>query len=445
MQCHLSLARFRLGSLSDGTPVWEPPPSALGVIDLTPPGLDGDPDVNYALVASSQELDSEYLLANLGYGDPRDLHLTGKTVSLWDEITGFRPQAGTVSNALAQAFMEGGDPTGRNFVRPLSGVNGPWLHIWLAGEIVWASVLSGKNQAHAMKVIQGELQSLRDIYVQSGETAYRKAMWVLGRKYNLKGGVNDWLPANDPTLPRLEPIHPQTTKSTSTWGGDGSKASDFTDENGDTWFVNGASWIVSSGSIYPSAVQRRALRMEYDFGGSDLEVTITVGAIAASGGSDRRQGVCLRHTGTYSTDNFYFAYYFKDNANYWTGKVIAGSLTHLGNVAGTLTAGDLIKGTIAGSTLKCFKNGVQNITGTDTAIASGTRAGIYQWNGSATENTIGAVEITDGISPSSSSSQSSSSSAAPSSSSEAPSSSYPDCRLTAGWYRDWCRRREVRW
>lgn len=65
------------------------------------------------------------------------------------------------------------------------------------------------------------------------------------------------------------------------------------------------------------------------------------------------------------------------SSGYALYKMVGGSLTVVQNTTGTVVAGDTIKLAVAGSTITAYKNGVQIFQVTDSALSSGTKAGLW--------------------------------------------------------------------
>jgi hypothetical protein len=55
---------------------------------------------------------------------------------------------------------------------------------------------------------------------------------------------------------------------------------------------------------------------------------------------------------------------------------VGGTFTSIGSFAGAAVAGDVAKVQAVGSTIKGFVNGVQRVSVTDTAVATGTSVGL---------------------------------------------------------------------
>ncbi|MES2788140.1 MAG: hypothetical protein V4719_00865 [Planctomycetota bacterium] len=379
---HYHLARFH----QDQSGIWTPPTGAAGIIDLVPPLQDADPQVNYAFVASDVQLDSSDSLHHFGQGDLRELLVDGTAREAWGAITGYLPQGDSLCDVLCDHLTFGSQANGADFTRSLTCGRNRRLEIVLAGESIWSYSLSGMADALAQPILETELESLRDVYrgVLAGEyseAVYQRCLGGLGIKYQLSQSAELYLPAADPLLPKLQPLIPQTTKA-ETWPGPGAVTSGQDQPwsvLAGTWAVSGNKVICSTGSGWPQ------IRLDYDFGGSDL--TCQTQLVAGADNTDSI-GTILRKDAS-ATATCY--------ANRINGseqqvlKFIAGSVSNIGSSSTlTITANGVLKGSAIGSTITSYLNAVQTKQVTDTAIASGLRVGLLQLStaSTATDNVL---------------------------------------------------------
>lgn len=137
----------------------------------------------------------------------------------------------------------------------------------------------------------------------------------------------------------------------------------------------GASWVevsgdwsiisnqLSSGSAGGTIILRAAGAMAT----SDHSVQVTIAATAAVS-----HGVWCR-----GNSNISQGYLFRNDGSSWDlFSVVGGSFTVIGSYAAAAVAGDVAKLQVIGSAIKCFVNGTQRISVTDTAVTTGTSVGI---------------------------------------------------------------------
>ena len=149
----------------------------------------------------------------------------------------------------------------------------------------------------------------------------------------------------------------------------------FTNTNGTTLFSHSASWQIANALTTDFVIDTNALRTPFNRG-------ITLAAyydavfsndqyaeakITQVGSNDQRMGVCVRA----SAGN---AYIFNVSAGAWlVAKLATYSFTLLSQGFGiTLTAGDVIRLEVSGTTLTAKQNGSTLSTVTDSSLASGS-------------------------------------------------------------------------
>lgn len=365
-----SFGRFTLKDTPDVGPCWCPPAGVSALIDLVPPGQDADPDVNFALMLSDSPLDSEDAHYSFGSGNVTEMNLTGADRDAWQAVTGFRPTAGTIAEALAEHLLTGSDPTGLDYTRPLTAGANRRLDVYLGGA-VWSHTLADWTDPLALPVMRVEAEALAGIYREQGETQYRLAMGGLHRKYNFYGpvkGLIAWLfPSGRDDLPLMDELEPQTV-ITELFPSTGA----ITSGQNNTWsIVSGSFDIPVAGSVQSAATvtESRAL-LGYTFGGNDMIAQFAIG----TGDGNGFNGTFVRANASLNTA---YLLPYKRASNWAVFKFVSGTATQLGSNFGTCTTGDTAYGSVIGATLITKDSGVQIDSRTDTAVATGNRVGLY--------------------------------------------------------------------
>jgi hypothetical protein len=137
---------------------------------------------------------------------------------------------------------------------------------------------------------------------------------------------------------------------------------------GANWVLVSGPWTIisqqlSSGTVGGTVVIRAATAMAT----SDNSAQVTIAATGAVS-----HGVfCRGNTG------FTQGYLWRNDGTSWNlFSNVGGSFTSIGSFAGAAVAGDIAKIQAVGSTIKGYVNGVQRVSVTDTAVATGTSVGV---------------------------------------------------------------------
>lgn len=364
------LARFT----QDTDGVWCPPASCAGLIDLVPPKLDSEKEVNFAFMACESPLDSSDALHFFGSGDIRELSVAKAERLAWESITGYAPQGVTLLDLLRDHLTFGSQANGADFTRPLTCGRDRQLEILLAGERVWSHKLASMNEPLAQRVMEAEFEALRDVYrhVKTGvypEEIYRYCLGGLKLKYRLSGSAETHLPSGDILLPKLLPLRPNTTK-TESFPNNGDLNTVGTQDNTWTKFSGSTTVTVTDGVLSGSGSGAVYFRMEYAFGGHDQDTTIQLaGGVGVSG----QGGPISRKDGTATVTGYIV---LAGTTTILLRKAIAGSVTLLGtDTAYTPAINDSITNSVVGSSISGLQNGVVRNSATDTAITSGLYTG----------------------------------------------------------------------
>lgn len=354
------LAKFALVDRPGIGPCWCPPDGVRALIDLSPPGQESDPEVNFAIMLSDKPLDSNVVHFDLGTGDVRELSLSTAGRAAWLKVTGVDPGDGTVADAITRHLTTFSDPFGQDVARPLMGLN---QEIWL-GERIYSQKLPSLSDPAAAHVWAGTLESIRTI-VRGNASDAELAKYYGGLEIANKlafGSLKTLLP-NDALLPKLDSVKPRTVK-TETWPNVGGPHDN--EWTAVAWNQIGgtpAVWSVANAGRITADSNAGLFRLDYVFGGNDRDGSYVAGN--TSSGS----GITLRSDA--NAGNSYDLFGF--NGNQVFEKCVSNAPTTLNST--TRVDGDTFRGTIIGSTWTHYKNAVSVGTGTDTAIATGTRSG----------------------------------------------------------------------
>jgi len=372
------LAKFELVDRPGIGPCWCPPDGVTALIDLVPPGQDGDPEVNFGIMLSDKPLDSNVVHFDLGTGDVRELSLSNAGRDAWLKVTGVDPGDGTVCDAITRHLTTFSDPVGQHVARPLMGLN---QEIWL-GERIYSRKLPSLSDPAAAHVWAGTLESIRTL-VRDNASDAELAKYYGGLEIANKlafGSLKGLLP-NDVLLPKLDSQKPTTT-FIETWpnvGGPNDNA-----HTSAAWTGLGGPEAWSVGEIGKVSGGTGFYRLDASLSGNDHDSTYTVTT------NGNGYGVAMRSDATAA--NMYSAFGF--NAQTYFSKSVGGTFSHLVSADSALANGDTRRGTIIGSTWRHYKNGSQINTGTDTAIATGLRTGVLGY----IAMSLGPYSITDGLS-----------------------------------------------
>lgn len=112
--------------------------------------------------------------------------------------------------------------------------------------------------------------------------------------------------------------------------------------------------------------------------------TIVIRAATAMATNDNSAQATIASTGAVShgvwcrgNTGFTQGYLWRNDGTSWVlFSNVGGTFTSIGSFAGAAVAGDIAKVQAQGSTIKGFVNGVQRVSVTDTAVATGTSVGL---------------------------------------------------------------------
>ncbi|MEU8906969.1 hypothetical protein [Streptomyces mirabilis] len=137
---------------------------------------------------------------------------------------------------------------------------------------------------------------------------------------------------------------------------------------GANWVLVSGPWTIisqqlSSGTVGGTVVIRAATAMATNDNSAQITITATTAA---------SHGVFCRGNSTFTQ-----GYLWRNDGTSWNlFSNVGGSFTSIGSFAGAAVAGDVAKIQAVGSTIKGYVNGIQRVSVTDTAVATGTSVGV---------------------------------------------------------------------
>lgn len=366
---------------------WRAPDGVVGLIDLavlSAQGSIGPAQRPVGFFASSVNLGTDYAL--LGQGDLRELSTNATMRNTWQTLTGFRPAGANLIDLLADHLMRGSDPTGETQCRPLVPTASGELEIYLGGHSrVFAERFTYGTHGHTQKLRDLLRLDLIDIRTRSlnGECRgrsgvdldfHRKYLDAVLEKYagrNESGKDSLWAILRPVQWPANEGRQPhETTYSENFDGTDGDSIANlltWTEVNGDWDRVSNKAELVLEGTA-----ANRLARAEHDLTGND---NYAQAASTWKATSSNKHGTVARFQSGATTGYCGSGSAQLDQRE--IQKIIAGAFTSLDTQTQTIAVETLtVKLQVSGTTLS-LDVGAGNSTITDTAIATGTRGGLF--------------------------------------------------------------------
>ncbi|MDX2513816.1 hypothetical protein PV355_01375 [Streptomyces stelliscabiei] len=156
------------------------------------------------------------------------------------------------------------------------------------------------------------------------------------------------------------------------------------------WVEVSGDWSIVSQQLSPGAaggtiILRAAGAMDTD----DHYAQVTIAATVAAS-----QGVWCR-----GNSNISSGYLWRNDGSEWTlFSVVGGSFTAIGNYAAAAAPGDVAKVQAVGSTIKCYVNGIERVSITNTHVTTGTSVGIRSESAGAFRyDDFAAADVTAGV------------------------------------------------
>ncbi|MFD9248542.1 hypothetical protein [Streptomyces bottropensis] len=156
------------------------------------------------------------------------------------------------------------------------------------------------------------------------------------------------------------------------------------------WVEVSGDWSIVSNQLSPGAaggtiILRAAGAMATD----DNYAQVTIAATVAAS-----QGVWCR-----GNSNISSGYLWRNDGSEWTlFSVVGGSFTAIGSYAAAAAPGDVAKVQAVGSTIKCYVNGIERVSITNTHVVTGTSVGIRSESAGALRyDDFAAADVTAGV------------------------------------------------
>lgn len=154
-----------------------------------------------------------------------------------------------------------------------------------------------------------------------------------------------------------------------------------TASDGKTWtLAGGGTWAISSNQATMSAPSDGALAT-VDAAATNMIVSVTAPTMTWSASSNEGLSLVARYA---DASNYYMVIAYAASSGIQVYKRVAGSNTLIANTATLLTAGQTLALSVVGTTVRVLVNGSQLLSVTDSALSSGTRAGLRNQGGVAT-------------------------------------------------------------
>lgn len=195
----------------------------------------------------------------------------------------------------------------------------------------------------------------------------------------------DWSLFVPADLPQEAPIPHSTTLNESFNKANGALGPDL------TWTVTaGGVGVVSNQAIPQNASVFNSARAESDLSSSNHYAQVTLTEL---GNGITHFGPAARYSSSAVT--CYRAIEYGADNNMYLSKIVAGTETHLGNVAITPSIPEPIKIECNGSTITAYQNGVSRVSLTDTSITTGIRTGLHGYGIGVTAPTVDSFVAAD--------------------------------------------------
>lgn len=155
------------------------------------------------------------------------------------------------------------------------------------------------------------------------------------------------------------------------------------------WVEVSGDWSITSGQLSPGAAGGTIiLRAASPMDSSDHSAQITIAATVAAS-----QGVWCRGNANISS-----GYLWRNDGTSWDlFSVVGGSFTLIGSYTAAAAPGDVAKVQAVGSTIKCYVNGIERVSLTNTHVTTGTNVGIRSESAGALRfDAFAAADVTAG-------------------------------------------------
>lgn len=355
-------------------PHWQAPSGTIGQIDLrtsaqssqtvTPEG--------YGLFVTKETLPPPYVL--LANGFINEALVSEQAKNSAKSVLGYKPTADIIIDVIFEMLTTRSDPNGELSVKPLMPTSKSELEVWLGGH---SKIISQKfvygSHPHTNKVrdvLRKSYRKAREEAVLKGNQHHRKVLDFFGEKYKVDDPENHFIPDDLPKEKRLK----HETVITETWD-----CADSDNISCDlTWTEDNTDHdIVSNEMVNPNnndSAYSSVGTLSSDDAYAQVEISVNQTNNSALGVVRIRVNGTTDHYGMYILD--------KSGAGdeQRLEKRVSGTTTTIaGPTATTAVDGDLFKVEADGSTIKGYREGVEEFSVTDTSVTGYLRAGIVSY------------------------------------------------------------------
>jgi hypothetical protein len=331
--------------------------------------------------------------AVLAQGDIRDARPTAKILAAWKALTGYQPAGDTLADCLWDHLTTGADPDNEAACGVLMPDANGQSTLWLGPRIVSRAFQIGEATPYAAKirqVLRAQLAAAKTLSLAGNMRSpttgrpdpryYLKIADALTEKF---AGKN---PAKKAALLALiqpasfdagDVLVPHETTLTETW----THADDTVSISADqTWTEVSGNLQISGNAVQILSTSGDICygRCEADLSSADHSCQLDQNAAMPETTSSRNWAPAARYSS--SANTCYQGKQFGGGSAAGVcriAKCITGSMTNLGSGTAGSPQAATVKLSCSGSSIAIYSNGTLLETITDTAIATGTRAGIF--------------------------------------------------------------------
>lgn len=355
---------------------YNPPSGTVGSLDLRSlpdQQAKGKPD-GLGVFVSDMELPSEYDL--LGVGNPKEIRCGQKTKDAIPKRRGFSLQGDDLLTHVRSCLMDGSDPTGDSYARPLMPRSdmrfhftiGPWSDLeltapWNAHWDKVQDVLRADFSACFADAMAGRMNDNQQ---------HLRVLDALCHKYR----VDDWRAF---VMPSLRGEIPGRVPHATSYSDDFNRSDESLNAGAWTEVVGNWDVVSNEASLRTNDSSNCVARYTSDLSSADNEAQADVVTLNPGVGSVSTQaGVYFRQSS--SANSGYVFDLQNESASDFLRlfKMVSGTRTNLVDTAGiTMSLPETLKGSANGSALTGYRGGSSVISTTDTSLTSGLRGGLH--------------------------------------------------------------------
>lgn len=349
---------------------WCPPPNCSAAIDLRPTAACaqvGGAAQGIGLFNLAADPGAGYVVLGNNFTDT----VTAARITRLATALGLPSlDSTTVRDLIWEVLTVKSDPTGVRAALPIMPTPAGRLELRVGAFLDSHTLNIGDPEwAKVQTVYQGIYRAVRAAVIAGTLPAnlHRKMLTFFLRTMRTQD-PSVFIP-ND--LPLETPITPTTTITDDFNRANGAIG---TSSEGWSWNALVGTWDVNSGLGRNTGGAEANVRAESDLSSSDHYASLKFWS-----GVGTFWGIAARFSGSAST--FYTGFCNVSGSDFRLSKLVGGARTDLTTTAsgGALTQGDILKITVAGSSLVFAINGVTKLSTTDSSIASGTRTGSWAY------------------------------------------------------------------